>query len=141
MPLPYGLGFHPWLAREENSQLRFNATGCWLEDFEHLPTEHVPPGSGFSTDFSTEHDFPDGLLNNAYTGWDRIADLIRPQHRLSVQVTGFSRLLLSIVNLDQLRFFLCQLLDDRWLPLRRPCRRVRVDGFDSYARKTATATP
>ena len=90
--LPYGLGFHPWLAREANCQLRFNATGCWLEDFEHLPTEHVPPGSGSSTDFSTARDFPDGLLNNAYTGWDGIADLIRPQHGLSVQVTAESPL-------------------------------------------------
>ena len=34
------------------------------------------------------NDFPDGLLNNADTGWDGIADLIRPQHGLSVQVTA-----------------------------------------------------
>ena len=86
--LPYGLGFHPWLAREANSQLRFNAIGCWLEDLEHLPTEHVSPGSSSSKDFSVEHDFPSSLLNNAYTGWDGIADLIRPQYGLTVQVTA-----------------------------------------------------
>ena len=26
--LPYGIGFHPWLAREEDSRLQFNAVGC-----------------------------------------------------------------------------------------------------------------
>ena len=84
--LPYGIGFHPWLAREEDSQLQFNAVGCWLEDSQHLPTEHVIPGSGPSSDFRERSGFPHGLLNNAYTGWDGIAGLIRPQHGLKVHV-------------------------------------------------------
>ena len=84
--LPYGIGFHPWLAREEDSQLQFNAVGCWLEDSQHLPTEHVIPGSGPSSDFRERSGFPHGLLNNAYTGWDGIAELIRPQHGLNVHV-------------------------------------------------------
>jgi aldose 1-epimerase len=84
--LPYGIGFHPWLAREEDSQLRFNAIGCWLEDSQHLPTEHVVPGSGSSSDFRERNRFPDGLLNNAYTGWDGIAELMRPQHGVKALV-------------------------------------------------------
>ena len=84
--LPYGIGFHPWLAREEDSQLQFNAVGCWLEDSQHLPTEHVIPGSGPSSDFRERSGFPHGLLNNAYTGWDGIAELIRPQNGLNVHV-------------------------------------------------------
>ena len=84
--LPYGIGFHPWLAREEDSQLQFNAIGCWLEDSQHLPTEHVVPGSGSSSDFRERNRFPQGLLNNAYTGWDGIAELMRPQHGLKVHV-------------------------------------------------------
>lgn len=84
--LPYGIGFHPWLAREEDSQLQFNAVGCWLEDSQHLPTEHVIPGSGPSSDFRERSGFPHSLLNNAYTGWDGIAGLIRPQHGLKVHV-------------------------------------------------------
>ena len=84
--LPYGIGFHPWLASEEDSQLQFNAVGCWLEDSQHLPTEHVIPGFGPSSDFRERSGFPHGLLNNAYTGWDGIAELIRPQHGLNVHV-------------------------------------------------------
>ena len=84
--LPYGIGFHPWLAREEDSQLQFNAIGCWLEDSQHLPTEHVVPGSSSSSDFREKGGFPRGLLNNAYTGWDGIAELLRPQQGLKVHV-------------------------------------------------------
>ena len=84
--LPYGIGFHPWLAREEDSQLQFNAIGCWLEDSQHLPTEHVVPGSGSSSDFRERNRVPQGLLNNTYTGWDGIAELMRPQHGLKVHV-------------------------------------------------------
>ena len=84
--LPYGIGFHPWLAREEDSQLQFNAIGCWLEDSQHLSTEHVVPGSGSSSDFRERNRFPQGLLNNAYTGWDGVAELMRPQHGLTVHV-------------------------------------------------------
>ena len=82
--LPYGIGFHPWLAREEDSQLQFNAIGCWLEDSQHLPTEHVVPGSGSSSDFRERNVLK--VSENAYTGWDGIAELMRPQHGLKVHV-------------------------------------------------------
>ena len=39
-----------------------------------------------SSDFHERNRFPQVLLNNAYTGWDGIAELLRPQHGLKVYV-------------------------------------------------------
>ncbi len=46
--LPFGIGFHPWFARESGSLLQFGARGVWLRPPANLPcATRMPTGTGF----------------------------------------------------------------------------------------------
>ncbi|MBC8673884.1 hypothetical protein H2136_05800 [Aeromonas hydrophila] len=38
-PCLYGAGFHPFFWRDEQTKIRFLASGVWQEGLEHLPTD------------------------------------------------------------------------------------------------------
>lgn len=67
--LPYGLGLHPWLPRNEHTTLQAKVGGVWLSHADCLPKEHV-------TDFPSTWDLSAGisaagsLIDNCFTGWD-----------------------------------------------------------------------
>ena len=72
VPLPYGLGLHPWLPRNEHTKLQANVGGVWLSHPDCLPKEHTP-------DFPPTWDLNAGisaagtLIDNCFTGWDGTA--------------------------------------------------------------------
>jgi aldose 1-epimerase len=67
-PMPYGVGFHPWFIKYEDTQLYAPATRIWYEDHQHFPTKTstVPT----LLDFSSENKkLPSGFINNLFNGW------------------------------------------------------------------------
>lgn len=67
-PMPYGLGFHPWFIKHDNTELFAPASHIWHEDQQHFPTtlSQVPA----HLDFSTRHKkLPSGFINNLFLGW------------------------------------------------------------------------
>ena len=52
--LPFGIGFHPWIAREARSRLQFDGSGVWLRSPASLPTCHVQLDGRPELDFRTQ---------------------------------------------------------------------------------------
>jgi aldose 1-epimerase len=82
-PLPYGLGQHPWLPRNELTTLQANVGGVWLSHPDCLPKAH-------STDFPPTWDLNSGipargsLIDNCYTGWHGTAQITWPDQALQL---------------------------------------------------------
>jgi aldose 1-epimerase len=95
--LPFGGGFHPWLPRLADTTLSFEAATVWLEDNRHLPTQEVPVTDGRAWDFRTPRGLPQGLINNAFTGWAGTALVTQPALGIAVEITAQDRLTTAIV--------------------------------------------
>ena len=97
-PLPYGLGLHPWLPRNDQTTLQAKVGGVWLGHSDCLPKEHTtdfPPGWEMSAGISAAG----SLIDNCFTGWDGIArvtwpdqglQLILSQSTVSAEVSTYS---------------------------------------------------
>jgi aldose 1-epimerase len=70
IPLPFGLGFHPWFPRTPSTQLMAPANLVWLEDARHLPTERVVVAKCPEWDFSSFRSLPTCWINNGFVGWN-----------------------------------------------------------------------
>ena len=84
VPCLYGAGFHPFFWRDEQTRIRFLASGVWQEGPDHLPTS-------WSSELLSNLDFrqwqrPQGWLNHCYGGWRGQAEIDQParQQRLLV---------------------------------------------------------
>lgn len=97
IPLPYGLGFHPWLPRTRDVLLTAPASGVWLEDERHLPAGHVPLAERPEWDFSTPRPLPPRWINNAFDGWSGSALIAWPSRRLSLGIEAGANLGVYIV--------------------------------------------
>lgn len=88
-PLPYGLGLHPWLPRNEQTTLQAKVGGVWLSHADCLPKEHV-------TDFPPTWDLNGGisaagsLIDNCFTGWDGTACVTWPDQDLQLTLSQSS---------------------------------------------------
>ena len=84
--LPYGLGLHPWLPRNEQTTLRAKVSGVWLSHPDCLPKEHV-------TDLPSTWDLSAGisaagsLIDNCFTGWDGTACVTWPGQKLQLTLS------------------------------------------------------
>jgi len=84
VPCLYGAGFHPFFWRDEQTRIRFLASGVWQEGPDHLPTD-------WASRLAPHLDFrqwqrPQGWLNHCYGGWRGQAEIDQParQQRLLV---------------------------------------------------------
>ncbi len=85
-PLPYGLGLHPWLPRNELTTLQANVGGVWLSHADCLPKEHVtrfPPSWDLNADISAAG----SLIDNCFTGWDGTARVTWPDQGLKLTLS------------------------------------------------------
>ncbi|WP_029987306.1 MULTISPECIES: aldose 1-epimerase [unclassified Serratia (in: enterobacteria)] len=76
IPFPYGLGFHPFFARQPDTRIQFDCEGYWPECQHHLPGR-------WQSSLPAELDFqiaqtPQGWINNAFSGWSGQAQLSTP---------------------------------------------------------------
>jgi aldose 1-epimerase len=85
-PLPYGLGLHPWLPRNEHTKLQAKVGGVWLSHADCLPEKHT-------ADFPPSWDLNDGisaagtLIDNCFTGWDGTARVTWPDQALQLTLS------------------------------------------------------
>jgi len=86
IPLPFGLGFHPWLPRTAATELMAPAKLVWLEDARHLPTERVAVARCPEWDFSSFRSLPAGWINNGFVGWNGRATIRWEDHALALEV-------------------------------------------------------
>jgi aldose 1-epimerase len=85
-PLPFGLGFHPWIVRGASTQLQAKAERVVLETRDHLPAAEAPIASRPEWDFTAARVLPSGWINNAFLGWDGHATVLWPEQRLELDV-------------------------------------------------------
>ncbi|GJH06726.1 aldose 1-epimerase [Paraburkholderia terrae] len=84
--MPFGLGVHPFLVRDADTQLSAAAAGLWLSDEDWLPVRHVPVPPAWQ--FGVAYPLPRTLVNHAFTGWSGHATVVWPKRRLSLTMSS-----------------------------------------------------
>ncbi len=95
--LPFGGGFHPWFPRTPDTRLQFKASGVWLEDERHLPTDHIGIGERPDWNFADGVALPPGWINNAFTDWTGSATIAQPASGLAITLSADVPLTTAIV--------------------------------------------
>jgi aldose 1-epimerase len=83
-PMPFGLGVHPFLARDASTELSAPASGLWLCGDDWLPVRHVPAPPAWQ--FGVAYPLPDKLVNHAFSGWSGRASVAWERRRLSLAI-------------------------------------------------------
>lgn len=86
VPLPFGLGFHPWFPRDADTRLEFNATSRWEVDGTHLPTATQPTSIPPELEFSAMKALPEHWINTAFAGWDGTARITQSSDAVSLTI-------------------------------------------------------
>ncbi|TCK44731.1 aldose 1-epimerase [Paraburkholderia sp. BL8N3] len=84
--LPFGLGLHPFLMREADTELSAAAGGLWLCGDDWLPVRHVPAPPAWQ--FGVAYPMPATMVNNAFTGWSGRTSVMWPKRRLSLTISA-----------------------------------------------------
>jgi len=84
--LPFGVGLHPWLPRNAETQLQAKAARVVLEDSRHLPGGEVDIRSLQDWNFGTPQRLPRAWINNAFLGWDGHCVILWPDRALSLEI-------------------------------------------------------
>lgn len=92
MPLPYGIGFHPWFVRDTDTRLTAKAKTAWLEGADHLAAGSVAMADRPDMDFSKQRRLPVGWLLHWVDGWDGRARIEWPERKLAVEITASENL-------------------------------------------------
>ena len=85
-PLPFGLGFHPWIVRSAATLLKARAGRVVMETHDHLPAGEAPPASRAEWDFAAPRALPSGWINNAFLGWDGRATVLWSDRSLALDI-------------------------------------------------------
>jgi aldose 1-epimerase len=86
LPVPYGLGFHPWLPRTPATTLQAAAEAVWLERPEHLPDRSLPVTERPDRDFRSPRPLPRSWINNGFVGWPGRARMHWPERALGLEI-------------------------------------------------------
>ena len=86
-PLPFGLGLHPFFPRTPDVRLQARATAMWQAAPDHLPTVlQAPPADA---DFHKLRPLAAAAdINHSFEGWDGHAEIVWPDHRLSLSIAA-----------------------------------------------------
>jgi aldose 1-epimerase len=87
-PLPFGLGFHPWIVRTPDTLLLAAAETVVLESRDHLPAGAAPVSSRAEWDFRSPRRLPGGWINNCFLAWDGRADIVWRDRKLALEIAA-----------------------------------------------------
>lgn len=83
VPMPAGLGLHPYFVRPDHGRLRVKAEAVWRVDERLIPTDLAPPGEVFDwAEGPRIEDAP--FIDNAYDGWTGKAEIVGSQHTVLI---------------------------------------------------------
>ncbi len=86
--MPAGLGFHPWFALDKECQLRFGSSTVWLQDARGWPMLEMPTSGQQDFDFSRWRKAHAVIQNHCHSRWSGLAELKRPEKKLSLQISA-----------------------------------------------------
>lgn len=95
--LPYGLGLHPWFPRDHATRLQFHADGVWSENDDYLPEEHFEITETPEWDFRHQRPLPAGWINNAFTDWPGLTEIVQGASAQSCTLKATAPLRTAIV--------------------------------------------
>jgi aldose 1-epimerase len=95
--LPYGLGFHPFFVRTPATVLTANLPQIWLVDEDHMPVSLVSVDDRPDRDFRPGRPLPQGLINNAFPGWDGQAHVEWPENGLTMDMVASPELSCALI--------------------------------------------
>jgi aldose 1-epimerase len=75
-PFPFGLGWHPFFARDTATRIAFRAERVWRNDATQLPQRLVAIPR--SWDFARARELDDIVLDNVFVGWAGTASIHQP---------------------------------------------------------------
>jgi aldose 1-epimerase len=87
-PLPFGLGFHPWIVRTPETLLQARAKRLVPETSDHLPSGEAPVSSRPDWNFAKPRSLPDGWINNAFLDWDGRMVVHWPDREITLEVAA-----------------------------------------------------
>lgn len=93
LPMPYGLGVHPWYQRTPKTTITAQVQGLWMSGADPLPighTQDIPDGWNLSTGVNANGA---DLIDNGYSGWAGDANIDWPEYGV--------RLRMSMPNFEQ----------------------------------------
>jgi aldose 1-epimerase len=91
-PLPYGLGFHPWMPRTPDTLLKASAVSMWLSDEAMLPKENVPVSMHPEWNFEGGARLPSGFISRWFDDWAGEATVTWPSRNLTLRCRASSEL-------------------------------------------------
>lgn len=105
VPMPAGLGFHPYLHRSPAATLSAQVTGMWQTDAEVMPTVHVSPAPylGAGEMLAVQ----EVALDHVFTGWDGEARIFWPERNYALRLSASPELRFLVVYTPPGEDFLC----------------------------------
>jgi len=107
MPLPYGLGVHPWFPRTSDTRLEFAARGYWPETEDHLPAVAQAVDVPLDLNFDIMRALPDDWINAGFSGWSGAARLDQGKDGVSVDLGANSFSTAILYSPDAKADFFC----------------------------------
>jgi aldose 1-epimerase len=85
LPMPFGIGHHPFFPLTPQTRLTAPATGYWSEKHDYLPDRlgAVPP----DLDYSAPAPIPGRWVNNGFEGWTGQARIDWPERGIALEVS------------------------------------------------------
>lgn len=87
VPMPAGLGLHPYFRRRPETRVKFTATGVALVNESLIPTGEVGMPDTFGP-FARGSALPAQTIDHCYTGWDGIATITDGLGTITVMARG-----------------------------------------------------
>lgn len=87
VPMPAGLGLHPYFRRRPETRVRFSAGGMMLVGPDLIPTGKVAPANRFG-DFAAGSTLPGTLIDHCFTGWDGTATIEDDLGTITLEARG-----------------------------------------------------
>ncbi|VVT01223.1 aldose 1-epimerase [Erythrobacter sp. EC-HK427] len=87
LPMPAGLGLHPYFRRRPETQVRFVSHGMVDVDDRLIPTGEIMPAARFA-DWRGGASPPDQLVDHCFTGWDGAVEITDDLGAITLQASG-----------------------------------------------------
>ena len=105
VPMPAGLGWHPYFPRTARTTITADAPAIWLTDDEVMPTTLAPPQP--AADLSRSVSVDTIALDNCFVGWRRRAVIEWPESGRRLLMTAEAPLDFLVVYTPPGRPFFC----------------------------------